>query len=202
VKQYPRTFSDHSSYGSALRLLDSAGIADGVVLDLGCGRSPLAEPMAERGLIHVGCDVDTEALADLAARGSETHVVSLLATEDDLLARLTEVLDGRPLAAVLALDVLEHLPEPTPTLLAVRRLVLDQAGTSHRSSSASPTSPTSTSAPSWCSAVGTSTTPGCSTTPTSASSASTSWAASSRSGVGPLPPPTTSSCRERPGLPE
>ena len=126
MKQYPRTFSDHSSYGSAVRLLDAAGIADGVVLDLGCGRSPLAEPLAERGLTHVGCDVDTAALADLAERGSETHEVSLLATEDELLARLTEVLAGRPLAAVLALDVLEHLPEPTPTLLAVRRLVLDQ----------------------------------------------------------------------------
>ena len=96
MKQYPRTFSDHSSYGSALRLLDAAGIADGVVLDLGCGRSPLAEPLAERGLTHVGCDVDTAALADLAERGSETHEVSLLATEDELLARLTEVLAGRP----------------------------------------------------------------------------------------------------------
>ena len=127
MKQYPRTFSDHSSYGSALRLLDAAGIAEGVVLDLGCGRSPLAEPLAERGLTHVGCDVDAAALADLAERGSETHEVSLLATEDQLLARLTEILAGRPLAAVLALDVLEHLPDPTATLLAVRRLVLDQA---------------------------------------------------------------------------
>jgi len=127
VKQYPRLFSEHSSYGSALRLLDAAGVTEGVVLDLGCGRSPLAEPLADRGLVHVGCDVDTDALADLAGRGSETHEVSLVAAEDELLARLTEVLAGRRLAAVLALDVLEHLPEPTPTLLAVRRLVLDQA---------------------------------------------------------------------------
>ena len=124
MKEYPRTFTEQSSYGSALRLLDRAGITEGVVLDLGCGRSPLAEPLAERGLTHVGCDIDVDALADLAERGSETHPLSLLADADDLVAGLEQVLAGRPLAAVLALDVLEHLPDPVDTLLAVRRFVL------------------------------------------------------------------------------
>jgi SAM-dependent methyltransferase len=128
VKEYPSTFSEHSSYGSALRLLEGAGALDGVVLDLGCGRSPLAEPLAERGLVHVACDVDTDALAALAERGSETHRLSLLGGEDELVTGLHDVVGERPLAAVLALDVLEHLPDPVTVARAVRRLVLDRAG--------------------------------------------------------------------------
>jgi hypothetical protein len=131
VKQYPRTFTEQSSYGATLRLLDRAVDRPGpaaIVLDLGCGRSPLAEPLAERGLVHVGCDVDREALADLAERGSETHEVSLLGSEDELAARLDAVVAGRPVAAVLALDVLEHLPDPRVPLRAVRRLSLDADG--------------------------------------------------------------------------
>ena len=38
--------------------------------------------------------------------------------DDDLVSRLHDVLAGRALVAVLALDVLEHLPDPVPVLLA------------------------------------------------------------------------------------
>ena len=123
MKEYPSRFEEHSSYGSALRLLDRSGATEGVVLDLGCGRSPLAEPLAARGLTYVGCDIDRAALADLTERGAETHELSLATSERTLLGKLRTILDGRPLRAVLALDVLEHLMVPGAVLGAVRTLV-------------------------------------------------------------------------------
>lgn len=122
MKLYPAEYTEDSSYGSAVRLLRRAGAVSGVVLDLGCGRAPLAEAVAELGCEYVGVDTDERALGEVADRGFETHVGDLGADREGLVRYLREVLSDRPLVAVLALDVLEHLTDPTSVLLAVREV--------------------------------------------------------------------------------
>lgn len=120
MKEYPRHYDEHSSHASAMRLLIRSSADKGVVLDLGCGRSPLAEVAADAGYAYVGLDLDEHALADLHDRGFEVHAVDLAAP--DLADRMREVLGDRTLAAVLLLDVLEHVTDPGAVLGQVRSL--------------------------------------------------------------------------------
>lgn len=123
--RYPPVYDEQGSTGRAVALLRDASPGPGVVLDLGCGAGAVAEPLRDMGLEYVGCDVDVEALAGLTERGFEAHEMSLVLSEDALAGRLRSVLGGRPLVAVLALDVLEHLIEPAVVLRAVRSLVTE-----------------------------------------------------------------------------
>jgi SAM-dependent methyltransferase len=89
------------------------------VLDLGCGFGAVAEPLTEMGYEYVGCDEDEGALASLTSRGFETHVLDL-GDFDQLPERLAKVADGRAVAVVLLLDVLEHIYPTGPFLSALR----------------------------------------------------------------------------------
>jgi 2-polyprenyl-3-methyl-5-hydroxy-6-metoxy-1,4-benzoquinol methylase len=117
--RYPPVYDEQGSTGRAVALLRDASCGPGVVLDLGCGTGAVAEPLRALGLDYVGCDVDAEALAHLADRGFETHELSLAQDEEALVGRLRAIVGDRPLAAVLALDVLEHLVAPDVVLRAV-----------------------------------------------------------------------------------
>jgi hypothetical protein len=128
VTRYQEQFGEQGSHGHAHRLLGDAALTPGVVLDLGCSSGPLAEPVASLGHTYVGADVDRSALDKLAERGFESHELDLTLGEDELLAALERLLDGRSLAAVLLLDVLEHLVEPEVVLRVLGRLAGDHAG--------------------------------------------------------------------------
>lgn len=104
---YQRAYGDGTPYQRAVRLIEAAQRAPGVVLDLGAGYGAPAEPLRERGHTYVACDTDPHGLADLRERAFETHVVDLEA--DTLADRLGEVAAGRAIAAILMLDSLEHL---------------------------------------------------------------------------------------------
>ncbi|HEX8770873.1 MAG TPA: methyltransferase domain-containing protein [Acidimicrobiales bacterium] len=110
MKEYPRRYEEHSSHASAMRLLGRSGCGGGVLLDLGCGRSPLAEVAAESGFDYVGLDIDDRALTDLGERGFEVHPLDLVSP--GLADRLRAVVGDRKLGAVLLLDVLEHVVDP------------------------------------------------------------------------------------------
>ena len=125
MKVYESEFFEGSSWASALRLLASAEPDPGVVLDLGSGRSPLAGRLAELGYTPVACDIDPDAVAELTAQNVEAHQLSLTIGESELVAELKRILGARRIAAVLALDVLEHLPDPASVLRALRTLALD-----------------------------------------------------------------------------
>jgi SAM-dependent methyltransferase len=125
--KYEFVFSWDGPYGHSVRLLEGLGIAPGLVLDLGCGYGAIAEPLVERGFSYVGVDIDEGGLAALSDRGLETHTLDLTTTPV-LTERLLEVVSGRNLAAVLLLDVLEHLPDPAHVLRALHGVL---AGNDH-----------------------------------------------------------------------
>jgi SAM-dependent methyltransferase len=122
MSRYVAEFSDTGAHGHCRDLLERAGLESGMVLDLGCGSGPLAEQVAALGLEYVGADVDQVALGELADRGFEAHTLDLRGDEAALDAALAAVVGGRPVVAVLLLDVIEHLVDPGPTLRAVGRL--------------------------------------------------------------------------------
>lgn len=134
AKDYPTQFEDNTSHAHAVALLLDAGSSagagrrEGVVLDLGCGNAPVAEPLARAGFDYVGLDLDDGSLAAVAERGFETHHVDLGADEDQLVAALQAILGDRPLAAILALDVLEHLVRPEAAVRAFQAVANDHEG--------------------------------------------------------------------------
>jgi len=128
VKEYPREFGEEGSHGHCHRLLARAGLRGGLVLDLGCSSGPLAEPVSDLGFEYVGADIDARAVESLVARGFEGHVVDLGGDEDTVRAALESIVGGRRLAAVLLLDVIEHLVDPVPLLRALARLDATHGG--------------------------------------------------------------------------
>jgi SAM-dependent methyltransferase len=122
VKQYSGEFRDDSAHGHSYQLLARAGVESGLVIDLGSASGPLAEPVAGLGFDYVGADIDRAALDELAGRGFEAHELDLRLDEDALLAALSSIAAGRAVAAVLMLDVIEHLVDPGPVLRAAARL--------------------------------------------------------------------------------
>lgn len=123
-----------TSHGHIVTMLDRRP-GRGVVVDLGCGSAPLAEPLRDAGFGYVGLDVNEHCLHALRARGFAAHRLDLRAL-DELGATLDAAVaavaaagsdgelpgdeggEGR-VAAVLALDVIEHLADPTAALHAI-----------------------------------------------------------------------------------
>jgi 2-polyprenyl-3-methyl-5-hydroxy-6-metoxy-1,4-benzoquinol methylase len=126
VNNYEFEFTERGPYGAALRLLRDGDLHGRVVLDLGCGAAAVATPVSRLGAVYVGVDVDPDAVEKLVEQGFEGYQVDL--TEAGLEARLREVLDDRPLAAVLCLDVLEHVPQPQAVLDRVASLAAASPG--------------------------------------------------------------------------
>ena len=62
------------------------------------------------------------------ARGFEGHVLDLSGDEDAVHGALAALVGDRPLAAVLLLDVIEHLVDPGPLLRALARLDAERGG--------------------------------------------------------------------------
>ncbi|MDA8292281.1 MAG: methyltransferase domain-containing protein, partial [Actinomycetota bacterium] len=122
--RYEFSYSEDSPYGHAVRLLAAhTHVPGGLVLDVGCGFGAVAEPVRDLGLAYVGLDVERAGLEDLASRGFE-HAVVELGDPGALLGRLEEVVAGRPLAALVALDVVEHLVDGAGVLASLHSLAL------------------------------------------------------------------------------
>lgn len=125
---YDNAYSFDNVYGHALAILQRhEPVRDGVQsvhLDLGCGYGRIAEEIEGRlGLHYIGLDVDASSVESLVSRGKEAYVVNFSADLMPLKAMLASHLQGRRIASITILDVLEHLPEPTATLTAIRDLL-------------------------------------------------------------------------------
>lgn len=131
MKRYPSQYvGPDTGPGRCLKLLEAAPPGSGIVLDVGCGRAPLADRIQELGLDYVAIDVDADALAEVRGRGYETHQVDLGASSEELAGSFQQIIAGRPLGAILAIDVLEHLIEPERVLEALRTLPVDDSSCS------------------------------------------------------------------------
>ena len=125
MAKYENAYEPDSSYGSAVRLVESSSVREGVALDMGCGYAAVAELLERLGLTYVGIDVDPVAVADCVARGLDAAVVDLGGSRSALAEAISTLLNGRELGVVLALDSLEHLVEPEAVLDVVRGLSRD-----------------------------------------------------------------------------
>ena len=120
VPTYRFNFSWDGPCGHAVRLVERHA-RRGAVLDLGCGYAAVGEVLRDAGWDYLGGDRDVDAIADLVARGLEGHVVDL-ATGDGLADTLVHLVAGRRVAAVMMLDIIEHLPDPRAVLAVLAEL--------------------------------------------------------------------------------
>ncbi|MGO9964451.1 MAG: glycosyltransferase [Acidimicrobiales bacterium] len=117
---YRFSFSWEGPYGHAVRLVERHA-RRGVVLDLGCGYAAVGEVLRDAGWQYVGGDRDVDAVADIVSRGLEGHVVDL-AMGEGLAGSLADLIAGRRVAAVMMLDIIEHLPDPPAVLRELAEL--------------------------------------------------------------------------------
>lgn len=119
MPRYDFSFAWDSSYGHVVELLERLDLKRGVVIDLGCGVGSIAQPLLDLGYGYTGVDIDPDSLEQLAERGLEGRELDLGQTHE-LAAQMLGLAGGRRVAAVLLLDVIEHLPQTRVFLTAIR----------------------------------------------------------------------------------
>lgn len=120
---YDFAYTSQSVYGHVIEVLQKLSMSGDIVLDLGCGYGAVAEPITNLGFTYVGCDIDPMGRGALERRGFEAHNLDLMDLKG-FPERVAGILAGRSVAAILALDIVEHLPA-TGAMLDVLRGVVD-----------------------------------------------------------------------------
>jgi 2-polyprenyl-6-hydroxyphenyl methylase / 3-demethylubiquinone-9 3-methyltransferase len=89
------------------------------LIDIGCGGGLIAEPMARLGFAVTAIDADQEAIAVAKAHGktSGLHIDYRAATAEALMRR------RRRFDVVLALEIIEHVPNPAAFIAACSALL-------------------------------------------------------------------------------
>jgi glycosyltransferase involved in cell wall biosynthesis/2-polyprenyl-3-methyl-5-hydroxy-6-metoxy-1,4-benzoquinol methylase len=123
-ERYRNDYDEVSVYGNVMELIRQHHASEGnVVLDLGCGFGSIAEPVQDLGLTYIGLDSDHRSVKDLVDRGFEAAEVDL-SDPSGLSARIGAQLNGRQLAAITALDFLEHISSGAELLEVLQRISL------------------------------------------------------------------------------
>lgn len=112
---YNVPFAWDSSHGHIVELLVDH-IEPGLIVDIGCGYAPHAERLQQRGFDYVGVDADPDSVTHLRERGFAAEIADANDSEALLDALSSVTPTDATIAAVLALDVLEHLVSPHHTL--------------------------------------------------------------------------------------
>jgi 2-polyprenyl-3-methyl-5-hydroxy-6-metoxy-1,4-benzoquinol methylase len=101
------------------KLLDAVGSGKRV-LDVGCSTGYLSAPLAERGNVVVGLELDPQ-----AAREAEPHCERVLVGD---IETMELPLEPASFDVVLCADVLEHLRDPGAALARLRPFLVAPAG--------------------------------------------------------------------------
>jgi SAM-dependent methyltransferase len=113
-KSYPPGIEQHfwnSARNSIIvTTLARAGMADGSLLEIGCGTGIVLDHLRQRGINCVGCDLANapvpDRLRDFVSTGTDFRFLP---------AETLDAIDG-----VLLCDVLEHIPDPGSLLSEIR----------------------------------------------------------------------------------
>lgn len=124
VSKYDFQYTDQGPYGATLRLLAGANLHGRVVIDVGCGSAAIAEHVRALEATYIGLDLDETAVAELTGRGYEGHTVDI--TSPELSQAIKDIIGARQVAALVCLDVLEHVTEPQAVLARLTQAVSAQ----------------------------------------------------------------------------
>lgn len=138
---YDNAFSESNPYGHVVQLIARFEPRPGdYILDIGCGYGRIAEILRDRfGIEYLGLDADLPSLDSLRSRGFNAG--QFIAGQQDLASQISTVLpaDAR-VAAITALDFIEHINQPGELLADLARiasqwnapLILSVPNISHR----------------------------------------------------------------------
>ncbi|NND73412.1 MAG: methyltransferase domain-containing protein [Ilumatobacter sp.] len=110
-------FSWDGSHGHIVSMLHDRH-ERGIVVDIGCGSAPHAEPLRDAGFVYVGLDVNPACVDALRGRGFDAGTIDLRRADDvdpmldEAVTRAADRAGEHAVVAVLALDVVEHLVDP------------------------------------------------------------------------------------------
>ena len=103
-----------TKYVAALEKVD---IADGAVLDVGCGSGLFFSHVAAKAKVLVGVDISRKLLVKAKEQAHDFQNVVVLQADADYLPLKEEFFD-----AVFAFTVLQNMPEPSKTLKELKRV--------------------------------------------------------------------------------
>ncbi|WP_051884737.1 MULTISPECIES: glycosyltransferase [Lysobacter] len=123
MNTYDNPYFHDNVYGHVISLLTGHGDSrEGLHLDIGCSLGPIAEHVRDDlGRKYIGLDIDTQALAQLGARGFQTHALDLSDIERAE-ATLRQVIGDQAVASMSIIDTLEHVAEPEKVVAMLRRI--------------------------------------------------------------------------------
>ena len=126
--RYNFALTEYSVYEYVVSLLKQFGLGRGeVVVDIGCGHGPIAEAVRDLGLTYVGLDLESAGMADLATRGFDTAPVDL-SSPVDAVRSIVDLLAGRSPAALVMIDVLEHITNGPEVLTSLSEFAIGHGG--------------------------------------------------------------------------
>lgn len=103
-----------------VKLLKSLSITSGLIVDLGCGWSPLSSEIERMGLGYLGLEIDQEAIRERSDEGVDVRFCDLT-DHANLAEKIQEVIGEQKVACVVMTDVLEHIPEAESFVAALAR---------------------------------------------------------------------------------
>lgn len=125
--RYQFTYGEQTAYAQVAALVESSFERTpdqaSLIVDLGCGFGAVAEACRQLGFSYVGLDADPAGLKDLHDRSFEAHQLSISA-DAEFGEKLEAIIDGRPVAGMLLLDVIEHLTDAPQVLSVLHRLAI------------------------------------------------------------------------------
>ncbi|MCO1576037.1 class I SAM-dependent methyltransferase [Crossiella sp. SN42] len=108
--------------GTALRLLETecAGVADPLVVELGCNDGIMLRTVAERGVRHLGVDPSANVAKEAASKGVRVRVAFF----EESVAREVRAVDG-PAQVIYAANTICHIPYLDSVFRGVDALLSD-----------------------------------------------------------------------------